>query len=165
MILRIDRAARLATLAPLMHVFARPFQLRLRYALARRLFGALAVFALLLNSLAPTITFVKAGLDGRTLSYAEICTERGIQLAALDAAASPTTDGATDFSSKGGQQAHDASCQFCANHAGSFALSDARLGWTSVAASRNTAPRLAADVHVALLPLWSPLARAPPAHA
>lgn len=101
----------------------------------RRRTAGIALFAILLNALAPAITHARAAVDRATnlavdpagIARAQVCTAAGLVVALppeVPAATDPAPGDPRSGAEHGNQ--HDRGCPFCGTHAGSFLLHDAR---------------------------------------
>jgi hypothetical protein len=115
----------------------------------RRHISMIALFAIVLNSVMPTIGMTKAALQGQAFPVAEICTSGGMKsLAMVDGAIV-----AADLSKP---------CDYCGSHAGTFALHGARPPIAAVDRRPFLAPRLFALAHDPLFSWAAHGSRAPP---
>jgi hypothetical protein len=113
----------------------------------RRRTAGIAIFAILLNALAPAVTHARAALAPADAALAQLCTASGLLSVAL-----PDADAGT-ATEHGQASAHDDGCPFCGSHAGSFLLLDTRPALAVPVPQRQThrlLPRLR-DLHLA----WS----------
>lgn len=119
----------------------------------RRRTAGIALFAILLNALAPAITHARAALDPADAAMAQLCTASG---ALFSPRPSPLSAGlinarAGTAPETGQASAHDNGCPFCGSHAGSFLLLDTRPALAPPVPQRQTyrlLPRLP-DRHLA----------------
>jgi hypothetical protein len=77
-----------------------------------------AVFGVVLNALAPTVTALLAHAEGRAVALPQHCLIMAAQEGEMDAPATPATP----------SQKKAASCPFCFAHAGSFGAAPAVVG-------------------------------------
>ncbi|MEO8406992.1 MAG: DUF2946 domain-containing protein [Oxalobacteraceae bacterium] len=77
----------------------------------------IACFAILLNALAPSISYAMSARNGQSSSWIEICTVGGTKFIA------PASDSASDTAPSSDSIDHQSGhCPFCLSHAGTFAL-------------------------------------------
>jgi hypothetical protein len=118
----------------------------------RRHISAVALFAIILNSVMSTIGMTKAALQGQAFPVAEICTSGGMKSLAM-------IDGASVAADLG--KVHKP-CDYCGAHAGTFALHDTRPPIVAVDRRPFLAPRLFALAHDPLFSWAAHGSRAPP---
>lgn len=93
--------------------------------------GACALLALMLQALAPGVSFARAAANGTPVVYAEICTSQGLQrLVPGDVGAMPAGDAAMK----------DDPCPSCVAHAGCFGLLATYPPDTGPVSDRGLAP-------------------------
>ncbi len=134
--------------------------------LRKRTAAWLAIFAMLLGALAPTISRAMVpGAGARML--ADVCSVAGVGFAGIDRAKAPLSgDAAVDREGEGGPQAHSPDrCPYCCTHAGVAVASPPATGLLVASPGSVRLPRLS---FVSPRPrhAWSPShPRAPPVRA
>jgi hypothetical protein len=129
---------------------------------ARRFTAWIACFAILLASLAPSISYAVAASANPNLSEFEICSIAGLKLIKV---ADKVTDSRapTKPSAPAGTATHSEHCPFCFTHAGSFGLLPTAVFSLPVASKSPLPPALLYQAPRPLFMWTAAQSRAPPA--
>ncbi|HRP97710.1 MAG TPA: DUF2946 domain-containing protein [Rhodocyclaceae bacterium] len=127
--------------------------------LGRSVTAWIAMFAILMAALAPSLAQAVSGVGGdREVRSLEVCTLAGIKLVPLaGAAADPTHDGLPLIALE--------HCPYCSTHAGSFALGPADIPVLALQPQRPPRPLPLVDIAHPLVAWSESSPRGPPARA
>ena len=119
-----------------------------------RVAARIALFAVLLATLAPTISHAVAAATGANDHWVQVCVGTGVKLVKLDSNGVPQTPAPT--------ASHLEHCPFCLNHIGAVGILPAAIPELPILRATESFPTLFLVSHRPLFAWASAQARAPP---
>lgn len=135
----------------------------MRTSLIGRLFNGLAILAMLMNALAPSLSQAQATAAGSTSGWMEICSTQGSRWVKVNESGDVVAE-STARPDDAPPSVHQGACGYCLTHAGSFALLPPAVGCQPQAAAHSGALAVAPQATIAPpARAWAvPAVRAPP---